>query len=359
MFNFFKKTIFGLNISDYSIKIISLEDPIKEPKLLAMGGEILEPGIIKSGKIIDKKRFEIILRSLVEGLKFGKTKTGKLIFTLPESKTFIHFFELPKALGREKMKKEIELQAINNFPFSLSELYFDSRVRNKGVLLAAIQKDIVEDYLEIFKKLKLWPIVLETESMSLARALIGESQNTILITDIGARTTNFSIFTENFLKLSISIDIAGDKFSQVLMEKLSIPFQEAENMKKEIGLDPEKKEGKVFLILQKEIQEITSEIKKIEEYFQNKSGKVIEKIILTGGSAALPYLTEYFTENLEKPISVGDPWNKINIDILKTKEYFKEAQKVNPILYTTAIGSALRGLMKNPKMIEINLLPKN
>lgn len=359
MFNFFKKPIFGLNLSDYSIKIISLEGPIEEPKLLALGRKTLEPGIVKSGKIIDRKRFETILRTLVESLKSDKLKRGKLIFTLPESKTFIHFFKLPEALGREKIKKEIELQVINNFPFSLNELYFDSKIRNKGVLLVAIQKDIVEDYLEIFKKLKLWPIALEIESMSLARTLIGESQNTILITDIGARTTNFSIFTENFFKLSISIDIAGDKFSQVLVEKLNIPFQEAENLKKEIGLDPEKKEGKVFLILQKEIQEIISEIKKIEEYFQNKSGKVIEKIILTGGSAALPHLTEYFTENLGKPVSIGDPWNKINIDILKTKEYFKEAQKVNPILYATAIGSALRGLMKNPKMIEINLLPKN
>ncbi len=358
MFNFFKKPTFGLDISDYSIEIISLEGTVEKPRLSALGREILEPGIVEDGKILEKEKLEVILRALLEKLKFGKIKTKKLIFALPESKTFLHFFELPEVLEKERIEKEIKLQAMHTFPFPLKELYFDFKVGDKEVLLVAAQKDIVDDYLEVFKNVEIQPIALEIESISLARSLIGNQKETILIADIGARTTNFSLFDQNRLRLSISINIAGDRFNQALMEKSNISFQEAENLKKEIGLDPEKKEGKVFLILQKEIQEIIAEIKKIADYFQNKTGKKIEKVILAGGSAILHHLPEYLAENLEKPVSIGDPWEKINIDILKEKEYFEKALEINPILYATVIGSTLRGLTKEPEKAGINLLPR-
>jgi len=358
MFNFFRKSALGLDISDYSIEIISLGGSLEKPKLFALSRAVLEPGIVEDGKIIQKEKLVDRLRALIEKPKFGKIKTKQFIFALPESKTFIHFFEFPEALEREKIEKEIEFEAIRNFPFPLKDLCFNFKINNKEVFLVAAQKDIVEDYLGIFKNLKLQPIALETESISLDRSLIGKDEETVLIADIGARTTNFSIFAKKQLRLSISIDIAGNKFTQSLAEKLNISFQEAENLKKEVGLNPELKEGKVFLILQKEIQGIISEIKKIEDYFQKKEQKIIEKIILAGGSAVLPRLADYLTENLEKPVFIGDPWKKINIDILRKKEYFEKALEINPILYSTVIGSALRGLVKNPAEAGINLLPK-
>ena len=70
----------------------------------------------------------------------------------------------------------------------------------------------------------------------------------------------------------------------------------------------------------------------------------------------LPHLPEYLSDNLEKEVTIGDPWQKINIDILKKKKYFKKALQVNPVLYSTVIGSALRGLAKNSQKAGINLL---
>lgn len=353
---FFERKPFGLNISDYSIEVISLGGSIEEPKLLALGREVLETGIIEDGKIIQKDKLEAVLQKLIKKPKFGKVRTKKFIFTLPESKSFIHIFELPPDFQKEKTEELIRSEAVFNFPFPLADLYFDFIIIKKEALLVAVPKNIVDDYLEVFRNLKIKPIALEIESIGLSRALIRADRETVLIADIGARTTNFSLFAENHLRLSISIDTAGDKFSHALKNKLNISFQKAESLKKEIGLDPGKKEGKTFLILQKEIQEIVTEIKKIEEYFKNKEGKKIEKIILAGGSAALSHLPEYLTENLEKPVFIGDPWEKINIDILKKKEYFEKALEINPILYAPVIGSVLRGLMREPEKIGANLI---
>lgn len=358
MFKFFKKSAFGLDISDHSTEIIFLGGSIKKPKLLAMGREILKPGIVENGKILQNEKLKNSLKNLIENPQFGQIKTKKFIFSLPESKSFTRVLEAPKVLKRETIEREIELQVAQNFPFTLKDLYFDFKINNKEVLLAAVQKDIINDYLEIFKELKIKPVASEPESLSLARSLIKNQEKIVLIADIGAGSTNLNIFDEKKLRLSVTINTAGDKFTRVLAEKLKLSDPKAESTKKEIGLNPNKGEGEAFLILQKEIQEITSEIKKIDEYFQEKEDRSFEKVILAGGSSALPYLTEYLTENLEIPVVIGDPWDEINIDILKTKEYFKESFKINPILYATAIGSAIRGLTKDPEKSEINLLPK-
>jgi len=185
----------------------------------------------------------------------------------------------------------------------------------------------------------------------LGRSLIGD-EKTVLILDIGSEFTNFILFDKKRLRLSISNPIASNSFTKAISEKLKISFEEAENLKKGIGLNPKRKDARIFLILQKEIQKLIAQIREIEDYFLEK----IEKIILTGGSATLPFLKEYLAENLEKEVSIGDPWVKINIDILRKKEYFKEALKINPYLYSVAIGSALRGLERNPERSGINLL---
>jgi type IV pilus assembly protein PilM len=195
---------------------------------------------------------------------------------------------------------------------------------------------------------------LENESTSWNRTFIKEK--VILVVDIGAKTTNLVLFDGDELKLSFSIEIAGNKFTKVISDKLNIPLKKAEEIKKKIGLNPEMEGGKIFLILQKEVLEIIEEIRKIENYFGQKTGKKIEKIILIGGSALLPYLVDYLSENLEKKVEIGDPLSKINVDILEEKGFLKETLKTDSVIYSTAFGLALRGLERNPQKEGINLI---
>ncbi len=365
---FFKKSAFGLDISDYSIEVISLSGSLENPRLLAMGRIILEPGIIKDGEILNEEKLTSSLKNLIKNPKFGKIKTRKFIFSIPESRTFIYILEFPKDLKKKEELEFVKSQVKQTFPYSLKDLYLDFKIftpldnkhltgQDKEVLLIAAPKNIVDGYLEIFKSCQLQPLVLEVESESLARSLIKDQKETVLIVDIGARTSNFSIFDEKGLRISISNKTAGNKFTQSLAERLKISLKEAEKLKRKFGLNPEIEEGKFFLVLQKDIQlGIVWGIRKIEKYFQKKTGKKIEKIILAGGSAMLPYIQEYLAKNLEKEIVIGNPWAKINTKILKKKGHSKRLDGVKSIFYATCIGSTLRGLTKNPKKAGINLI---
>jgi len=357
IFDFFQRKPFGFNISDHSVELVSLGGPIERPKLFTLGREILEPFVVKEGKILAKEKLVIVLRKLIKNPQFGRMKTKKCIFSFPEQKSFIHIFELDKNFQKKDMEKIIKSEIASNFPFPLIDIYFDYRIINTEVILAACEKNILDGYLEVFQKTGLEVLAVEIELISLARAFLGKiKEETLLIGDMGALTTHLGIFTDGNLAVSISLPIGGEMLTQSLSKKLNISLSEAENFKQEIGLNPEKKEGKVFLILQKEIQRIIEEIQRMKDYFKKKTGKKIERVILGGGGAALPHVTEYLSENLEVPVLIGDPWKKINIDVLKKKEYFKQALQINPLLYGQSIGVALRGLMKNPTTVNVNLI---
>ena len=358
MFNLFSKKTFGLDISDCSIEAVLLTGSFENLRLLALGRRTLEQGIVENGEILDKERLANKIRDLVKKPEFGRINTEKIIFSLPESKIFIHIFEIRSDSPKEEIKSQIE----QTFPYQLAELYFDYKMikgaDSKKILLAVSPKKTVDDYLELFKACGLKPLALGIKSESLARSLIDKEEEPVLLADIGAKTTNFSVFDKRELSLNVSVPVAGNQFTQSLAEKLNISFEKAENLKRKIGFNPRVKEGRVFLILQREIQGIILEIGKIDNYFKNKTGKEIEKIILAGGSAVLPGLSEYLGENLGKEVVVGDPWVKINIDILRQREYFKKALELNPVMYATTLGSGLWGLIKNQKESGLNLLPK-
>ncbi len=357
-FNLSRQKPFGLDISNDSVKCVVLGGSLSSPKLLAMGDALLEPEVFTGLRIADRKKLKKSIIKLIKNPQFGKLKTEKFIFSLPESKSFTHVFEVSEELKEKEILDFVKSQAIENFPYPLKDLCFDYNLRERRVLLVAAQKNVINDYLSLFKDCGIQPIAFETESISLGRALIEKDSKPTLIVDIGAEVTNLTVFDVSCLMLSDSLEVGGERFSQALIEKLSVSKEESERLKRKVGIDPGFKKGRAFLILQKEIRPIIEEIKRLSAYFKEKTGRDFEKLILAGGSSAMPYLSEYLKENVDISLEICDPWVKINIDLLKKKEYFKKALEVNPNLYSIAIGSALRGLIKNPARADINLMPK-
>jgi len=346
--------IFGLDISDSSIEIVLLTKKNKKPALAAVGRVEIESGIIENTKILNKEKLKDILLNLISNPIFGKITTQRLIFAFPEGKSFVHTFEIPKNLKKDEILNLVRSEASATFPFALEELGFDFQIIGNRVLLVAVPKEIINDYFELFKICQLKPIALENESLSLGRALVTEKESIIL--DIGARSTHIILFDKKGLRLSFSLKTAGDKFTKSISETLKIPLKKAEELKWKVGLNPEKEDGKVFSILQKEVIEIIEEYRKITKYFHEKTGRDIQEIILTGGSALLPYLSDYLSENLHKEVAIANPWQKIEMSDLKEKQNLKKTLEKNSVFYSTAIGLALRGLEKKPKEVSINLI---
>ncbi|MFH1462506.1 MAG: type IV pilus assembly protein PilM [bacterium] len=353
---FFKQPAFGLDISDYSIELLSLDKKADKFSLLAYNRIILEKGIVENGKILDKEKLREKIKELVRGVKPRGFKGSRVVISLPESKTFFHVFQLPEKLKEEGLEVAVEKEALKTIPLKSENIYSDFRVVSikkgkKNVLYVGVAREIVDDYLEVLRGAGLNPLAFSIESASLSRAFEKEitKEGDVLIVDIGARTTVLTVFDDNSIRFSAIIPVAGNDFTQAISEKLKVSPEEAEGLKRKYRLDSKKKEGKVLLVLQNVLRKILAEVKDDKSFYEEKSGRKIKKVLLCGGSSLLPELVSYFSSNLpDLKVELADPFKGILLDRKMKKS----------VLFSNVIGLAKRASLKNPEKAGINLMPK-
>lgn len=344
---FGKNTNIGIDISDSSIEVLQLSSG---RDVIAYGRINLEEGIVKDGRILNKEK---LIRKIQEVLMLAKSKhltvgySINALFSLPESKVFIHLFKLPKNLFGESLKEAIKKESSRLIPLSQDKIYWDfysfrpSLISPDSkdfqfVLYVGSPREIVDDYLNILKQAKVNPLIFDVETASLARSLIKENNKGVVIVDIGARTTNIGVFSSTgILNLSATIPMAGNYFTKKISEELKVNNEEAERLKVENGFS-EKKSNKVLPILINEFERIIKEIKQAIDYYESQRSDKIEEIILAGGSSLLPDIERYLSQSIGRKVSIGNPLQNINKGNILQKEN-------NPIFFANVVGLALRG----------------
>jgi type IV pilus assembly protein PilM len=207
-----------------------------------------------------------------------------------------------------------------------------------------VPNEVINQYTTVVSNLELGLLGPEPEVFSLMRALIDRDEKRVVsIIDIGARSTTCSIIDRGALKVSHSFDISGNNLTERISKALSIDYKEAEELKKKYDIsslssDNEKKNN-IREILTPLIDLIVVEIDKVFNGFRIKERKEVDKIIMAGGAALLPGLTEYFKDHFKKEIEVANPFSKLFFPPILDKTL----EEMGPA-YSIALGSALRGL---------------
>lgn len=359
MFGFHKKQpTVGIDISDYSIEALQLN---KKKSIVAYARVTLETGIVRDGEIINKEELVKNLKELLKNLKRTRGTKLKVVFSLPESKVFIHHFEIPSKLEDEELKREIDEKALKIIPFNINQIYWDyteiprPSSPSKHILFVAAPKKIVDSYIDVMYLAGLEPAVLDIESNSLSRSLLFKSFSkkltsgivSSMVIDIGSRATTLSIFDSNdVLNLSVVLPAGGNHFTEAIADKLKIRREEAEKLKRELGFQKDKG-NKILPVLEAGFKNIIKEIKDAIEYYEKNSKEKVREIVLAGGSSLLPNLEEYLTEKFQIKVVIGNPLARI-----KSFDQLKKDKQNPPILFANVIGLALKGLEES----GINLL---
>lgn len=343
---------FGMDISDGSIEILELRVFLRF-SIVTHGRIILKKGIVEDGAILDADALKANIRELLGKVDPKKISTNKVVLSLPESKVFIHFFTLDASLKRDKLKQAVLNEASKIIPLAHEDTYWDfetktSFIRGKNsVVYAGAPKKIVDDYLTVCSDIGLEVVALDMESASAGRALLAQNKKTNVILDCGARTTDISVFDRNgVLNLSVAVPIAGTHITKAVAEKLRVPYEEAEEMKKKWGIK-EDSQNPVAETVKKEFERICAEIKNAFVYYEEQHGEKIEEAYLIGGTSLLFGIGAYFQNSLGVPIRTVTHFKTI-----KGSELLNDT--LHPVFFTNVIGLAMRGASN--KFRGINLV---
>lgn len=361
MWNLFRtvsKKSIGVDVGTSSIKIIELSKTGRRIKLENYG-EARAKTLLRKSSIredVETLSFSVdeVSRVILSILEKANIFTRRAVFSIPDFASFFTTFYLPPMSSKE-LNQAVLYEAREHIPVPLSKVTLDWDIiegrtteskRQKAVplriLLVAVPNEIVQQYSDIATKSGLELEALEVEEMALSDALIkgDDVKKVVCILDIGARSTTVNIVDKGVLKGSYSFDISGAKFTNAIVNSLHISYNEAESLKRKIGLSGQYQIKDVLFPL---LATTLSNIERIFKNFEQTNKKKIEKVIVAGGSALLPDLiqkvSDYF--KLKYGVEIANPFS----DIVYPAILKDTILKVGP-RYAIAVGNALRGLEK-------------
>lgn len=334
---------FGLDISDESIKFIELIKTKKGIEVSHFGERKIPAGIIESGKIKDPRKLEGILMLFAkeEGLKSVRV-------SLPEEQVYLFNLKLEKS-GLENIREGIELSLEEYIPIPAQDAIFDYELLSEDeqslrLQVAAIPKNVIEEYLAVFKNSKISAKSFELEAQAISRAVVKKGDlETYMIVDFGKKRTGIFIVSRGIVIFTSTLDVGGATLSNMIEKNFKISFEEAEKKKKECGLKRNDKNTEIFSVLLNGVSILRDEIVKHFIYWhthkdeEGKDRPLIKKIILCGGDSNLIGLPEYFSVSMKTNVELANVW----INITDTEKYIPEINLRQSLTFASALGLAL------------------
>ena len=308
----------ALDIGTYTIKAISAK-PGKKIEIERMV-EIFNPlGVaIASDEALSQKLIDII-DPLITDNKLPRTDVR---LSLPETVVSTKLIELP-VLSDAELASAIGWQAEQHIPIPPDQLSLQYQVlyrpakdkqneEKMRVLLVGTHKDIVEKYTNVFLSLGIEPKLLETQMLSVLRALdMTAEEPPTLVVQMGASSTQMAMVYQGELRFVTSQMTGGQSLTQVLEKQINLNKQQAEEYKRTYGLDPQQFQGKVRETLLPVISIFINEIKKAMTFFVNQNpGVSAQRILLSGGPTLLPGLVQHITQELGAEVLVAAPFSQ-------------------------------------------------
>ncbi|MBI5530172.1 MAG: type IV pilus assembly protein PilM [Candidatus Doudnabacteria bacterium] len=358
----------GVDLGTSSLKVVELKNERGKPRLVTYGFTNETDLLIRSDSQGDVEKTAILLRQVCDK---ARVTTSKAITALPTFSVFSSTINLP-AMSKKDLEGAVKWEARKVIPLPLDDMILDWKIidefqeesalklagpaeakKNIKVFLTGAPKRLVEKYTDIFKIAGLNLLSLEIEAFALSRSLVGASQATVMLVNMGAVTTNISVIVKGMPYLNRSIDVGGSTVTRAISNSLNISMERAEQFKHDIGIISVRQGGpeEILKTIEATIAPVVNEIKYTLNLYHNqrlreielekKAGEqapeVVEKVILSGGMALLPYLPEYLSKILDTRVYIGDPWSRV----IYPEELKPVLDEIGP-KFAAAVGLAMR-----------------
>lgn len=357
-----KQSYVGVDLGAGGIKLVELLNEKGRARLYTYGFTERGPESQTAPLVDSPRETSELLKKIVQK---SKTSTNKAVAGLPIASVFSSVITVPKGTDRE-MRDSIQWQAKKLIPVPLEDMVIDPKIitppsgkaapaakdappakkddKSVQVLITGASKSMVGKYTSVFRQAGLDLVSLETEAFALIRALVGKDRTTTMIVDMGSVRTNIIIVENGIPYVTRSLDMGGVTLTKAMAKALDMDMKAAEQMKTDIksvsSLYPADGMPKIF---EAAVQPMLTELQYSMNLYTGQNGggngKQIEKIIMTGGSAAVPSLATFFNRQLNVKVYVGDPWARV----VYPEELRPVLEEIGP-RFAVSVGLAMRDI---------------
>lgn len=210
------------------------------------------------------------------------------------------------------------------------------------VMLVAVKKDIINEYVSVVKEAGLTPLVVDVDAFALGNMYEVnyeiEAGKNLAIVNVGARTMNLNLLKNGVSIFTRDSSIGSNVVTEALQKAFNLPYETAEKLKRGEHADGTSPED-ASPVMAAAYEELVTEITRSIEYFQTTSvHEEVGRIILSGGGALLREFPKFLAEKASVEVGISEPFRNISIPKRFDRTYIEE---IAP-LAAVAVGLALR-----------------
>lgn len=339
----------GVDISDSSVKWLSLARAAHGFKIEAFTQASLDPGVVVEGIVKDENK----LAQVIAGLRKSAHGAPYVHAALPEETGYVFTMHVTSIESREQVLRMIEFELEDRVPLKLDSVIYDYDIIDQHtqdggaeISVSVFPKTVIDGYTNAFERAGTVMLSLELEASSIARSVLpAGSKEVALIADFGRARTGIIIVNRGIPIFTSTVGVGGDAMTKVIMETMSVDADKAEEFKNEHGIarDGDKR---VVEAIAGTAGALADEIARHFSYWDTRRDEhdnrvtPVSRVILTGGSSNLKGLDEYIAGRVRAPAGHAHVWQ----NVCAFDEYIPVIDSHHALGLSTAIGLALRGV---------------
>lgn len=362
-FNFGSNYFLGIDIGGSSIKIAEVKVIDGKPFLSNYAWAPFGEESLSKNDLVMNSLDVVMPEHIKRIMKKASFKSKNAYIAVPAFGGLITTIDFPKMIEGD-MEQAIRFEAHKYIPTSLDDVVLswdiigndrmDGELKVAGkaiemeqeqpkkgsnekmqVLLVAASKNRVLRYENFIKKADLNLKSIDIEVFPMVRSLLGNDPGTFLLVDIGDRACNIILVEKGVIRVNRNMDAGGRDLTKAISKSMGIGWERAEALKVS-GKNFFEKDSYVNFIT---LDLICGEIGRIVDSYYKGDLKKIDGLVLSGGTANLAGITEYFSNKLNLRTIVGNPFKRLNYD--PELEPLTDGLKAR---FAVSIGLALKGV---------------
>lgn len=339
----------GLDIGSSAVKLAVLKESKRGQTLQTFDYQPLPPETIVDGALMNAS---VVTDAINEILSRNKIRHKETAMSVSGNTVIIKKITLP-LMTLEELEESIQWEAEQYIPFDIRDVYIGFSVlaprTDQGqmdVVLVAAKRDMIDDYTAVARDAGLEPIVVDVDAFAIQNAYEVNygflDHETVVLLDIGNSVVTMNVVTGGITMFTRDLSMGGSDITEEIQKQLNITYQEAELYK--LGGSPGSATDEVLPqevedIIGEKAEDMAAEIQRsIDFYAATAADSRIDKIIVSGGTAAIPSLVRTIARTSGVASELCNPFRSVEAD----KKYSPDrVQKWAPIA-SVAVGLALR-----------------
>jgi len=362
------QTACGLDIGTDHVRVAQVKSTGSGFTLTGYGSVPVPMGAVADGEIVDTGAVAAAIKDL---WRHSKVRGKNVNVGVSNQRVIVRLIDLP-FMERGELQSAIQYQAQDYIPMAVEDSILDFQIigdymtqsdeHMMEVLLVAAHREMIANTVSAVEGAGLKLDQIDVSSFAVVRALMGDSDQVLpdddgqatAIIHISSGLTNITVVERGVPRFNRISSLAGSTFTHAVANVLNIGFDEAENLKRRVGLpsidagadtavqgvDPEYVPV-VQESIEREVNKFIAEVRRSLDYYLTQTAQVrsIQRILLTGSGAQLRNLASYLEKGLQAQVLVADPFERINV-----ASGAQQALGADRMGAVTAIGLALGGL---------------